>query len=149
MKVYCKHCGKQITDDSVYCQFCGGKQDVDNSIADNKKERESFTINNLFSLNLSDQKKKILILYIIWVLIHTICWIYGKPVSRSFSPQRLFFPFTSDNGWFSYFNLDYYDSTEFLVYVLLIPLILYFYFKYLHKSFKIQIEKWKKNLNKR
>ena len=25
--MYCKHCGKQIADDSMFCEFCGGKQD--------------------------------------------------------------------------------------------------------------------------
>lgn len=24
--MYCKHCGKQIADDSKYCQYCGGQQ---------------------------------------------------------------------------------------------------------------------------
>lgn len=23
--MYCKHCGKQIADDSTFCQYCGGK----------------------------------------------------------------------------------------------------------------------------
>lgn len=26
--MYCKHCGKQIAEDSAYCQYCGGKQDT-------------------------------------------------------------------------------------------------------------------------
>ena len=25
--MYCKHCGRQIADDSMFCEFCGGKQD--------------------------------------------------------------------------------------------------------------------------
>ncbi|MFW5573382.1 MAG: zinc-ribbon domain-containing protein [Prevotella sp.] len=25
--MYCKHCGKQIADDSTFCQYCGGKVD--------------------------------------------------------------------------------------------------------------------------
>ena len=26
--MYCKHCGKQIADDSTFCQYCGGKVDT-------------------------------------------------------------------------------------------------------------------------
>jgi uncharacterized membrane protein YvbJ len=26
--MYCKHCGKQIDEDSVFCQYCGKPQDV-------------------------------------------------------------------------------------------------------------------------
>lgn len=26
--MYCKHCGKQISDDSTFCQFCGGRVDI-------------------------------------------------------------------------------------------------------------------------
>ena len=25
--MYCKHCGNEISDDSQYCQYCGGQQD--------------------------------------------------------------------------------------------------------------------------
>jgi len=33
--MYCKHCGKQIADDSSFCQYCGGK--VDAQILDNQQ----------------------------------------------------------------------------------------------------------------
>lgn len=26
--MYCKHCGKEIADNSNFCQYCGGKQDI-------------------------------------------------------------------------------------------------------------------------
>lgn len=26
--MYCKHCGKEIADNSTFCQYCGGKQDI-------------------------------------------------------------------------------------------------------------------------
>ena len=26
--MFCKHCGKEIADNSAFCQYCGGKQDV-------------------------------------------------------------------------------------------------------------------------
>ena len=25
--MYCKHCGKEIADNSVFCKYCGGKTD--------------------------------------------------------------------------------------------------------------------------
>lgn len=35
--MYCKHCGKQIADDSTFCQYCGGKLDVQ---TDNKEQSQ-------------------------------------------------------------------------------------------------------------
>ncbi len=43
--MYCKHCGKQIADDSTFCQFCGGKLDnsstgLKDTPCDNSFDRE-------------------------------------------------------------------------------------------------------------
>lgn len=38
--MYCKHCGKEIADDSKFCQHCGGKQDI---LSDSTKNVESDT----------------------------------------------------------------------------------------------------------
>lgn len=34
--MYCKHCGKEIADDSKFCQYCGGR--IDTPILDSKEE---------------------------------------------------------------------------------------------------------------
>ena len=42
--MYCKHCGKQIIDDSLYCCFCGCKQDSIKSISDSNDTNENLPI---------------------------------------------------------------------------------------------------------
>lgn len=141
MMVYCKHCGKQITDDSLFCKYCGGKQDVEVGNYKDSKE-SSFRIDKHISVFLSEKKKKYLLLYIIWAIIHIIFWMYGKDYINGNYQRDKFFPFTVDYRS-SFFNADYYDSTEFFVYVLLTPLILYFYVQYWHKPFMTKIEEWR------
>ena len=144
MMVFCKQCGKQITDDSLFCKYCGSKQDVEDAKVGNDKDRKesSFGIDKYLSAFLSEKKKKYLLLYFIWVIFHIVFWMYGKKYIHGNYPQDMFFPFTVDY-WSGFFNVDYYDSTEFLVYVLLIPLILYFYLQYWHKPFMTKIEEWR------
>lgn len=36
--MYCKHCGKQIEDDSTFCKYCGNT--VDNGTLANSKLKE-------------------------------------------------------------------------------------------------------------
>ena len=145
--MYCKHCGKQITDDSLYCQFCGGKQDVEapTEKKDGKNVKSSVSSENNQSLmSMTPKKKKYLILYLIWVLIHILCWMFGYGEGTSY-PQELFYPFTMSNYDYM-FSIRYYDGTEFFVYVLLIPLMIYFYVQFLHKPLmqKIKANKKKK-----
>lgn len=43
--MYCKHCGKQIADDSTFCQYCGGK--LDNSTTGLKDSFDKETFNKV------------------------------------------------------------------------------------------------------
>ena len=43
--MYCKHCGKEIADDSLFCQHCGGRQSVS-------------TTNNSTDANTDTQRKE-------------------------------------------------------------------------------------------
>ena len=147
--MYCKHCGKQITDDSLYCQFCGGKQDVEEPTEKNDDKNIKLSVNseNKLSAMLTPQKKKYMILYLIWAIINIVCWIFGQPKSSGwFNPQDYFYPFTSYHFMdFDYmFDIRYYDSTEFFVYVLLIPLVIYFYVQFWHKPLMKKIKANKK-----
>ena len=36
--MFCKHCGKLVDDNSVFCEFCGGKITADNGGASEKSE---------------------------------------------------------------------------------------------------------------
>lgn len=55
--MYCKHCGKQITEDSSYCQYCGGKQD-DSSTFGNKDVVNNTSNNKVDSSTLLSKGKK-------------------------------------------------------------------------------------------
>lgn len=150
--MYCKHCGKQITDDSLYCQFCGGKQDVEESTEkkDDQNIKLSMSSENKLSAMLTPQKKKYMILYLIWAIINIVCWIFGQPKSSKgwgFNPQDYFYPFTSYHfmDFDDMFKVEYYDSSEFFVYVLLIPLVIYFYVQFWHKPFMQKIKANKKH----
>lgn len=148
--MYCKHCGKQITDDSLYCQFCGGKQDVEESTekkGDKNVESSVSSEKNNSILLLTPLKNKYLTLYLIWVIINILCWMFGKrSVYYNYdyhSPKEFFFPFTDDNYTY-FFDIDFYDGTEFFVYVLLIPLVIYFYLQFSHKPLMQKIKEAKK-----
>lgn len=151
--MYCKHCGKQITDDSLFCQFCGGKQDVE-APTENKESKNvesyAYSENKQSLISMTPKKKKYLILYLIWALVHILCWMFGETKVyyngySSLSPQTHFFPFTTERyASKDFFDVDFYDYTEFLVYVLLIPLVLYFYVQFCHKPLMQKIKENKK-----
>lgn len=42
--MFCKHCGKQIADDSTFCQYCGGKLDGLVTIPQKSSEQEARSI---------------------------------------------------------------------------------------------------------
>ncbi|MFG5604239.1 zinc-ribbon domain-containing protein, partial [Enterococcus faecalis] len=46
--MYCRKCGKEITDESKYCQFCGALQETDETTgADAVKKSTEQTINEM------------------------------------------------------------------------------------------------------
>lgn len=54
--MYCKHCGKVITDDSQYCRYCGGKQDSTN--LDTHNDDDTTTKNEESPIKIKVYKKK-------------------------------------------------------------------------------------------
>ena len=138
MTVFCKHCGKQITDDSLYCQHCGGKQDMEPSrLRKGMDKNNPVELSKILLLLQSEKSKKYLLAFIIWVVLHLILLCFGD---ERYTAQMWFYPFTNKG-----FELKYYDTTEFITYVVLIPLLLLFYCKYLHEPLMIKIKEWKKN----
>ena len=121
--MYCKHCGKQIADDSKYCQHCGGNQeDISTStsaevkpIAESgKKVVEIPTI----KANLSDDTKWWIIGCGIWLVIN-LYWLFAG--DKYSSASEVFMPFSEELDSF----IDYYDITEFIVYVIGLPFIIW------------------------
>ena len=166
--MYCKHCGKQIADDSVYCQHCGGKQDADlpsETISNVDSEKEK-VINKVelkhtfgkkeFSL-FSSKYHKYWIIYAIWVFINIIIWNMGDGYvkhdffdDRDGKPSAYLYPlshctYCDVNGdWhrtYESFDTSTYDITEFILYVIILPLLIIAYFKYLHESIKAKLKR--------
>lgn len=130
--MYCKHCGKEIADDSKFCQHCGGKQ-LESEVKDNEAP-----FGRIVSKLFPNINNKYFYIYVVWVVLNLIFLCYGRS-----NALVKFFPFTHFDGWENrdtpYFNLDYYDSTEFITYVILIPLLVLYYFKYWHEPLKRKI----------
>lgn len=147
--MYCKHCGREIADDSKFCRHCGGsqtiedaphndvsKQKIHNIIVDSKDKEPS-------AIMYFVKNKIYIILYVVWIVINVLLLLQGESNvyeqtrtnfysggfsidSNTFKSNEVFYPFTSVGYQTSYsFNVKYYDWTEFLVYCLLIPLIVY------------------------
>lgn len=137
--MYCKRCGKEIADDSKFCQHCGGKQEdsfaspANNAVkSEEPKKQEKVIKMPTIKTNLSDNQKKWIGLYVVWALLNFIfIFIQGDYDDSS----SYFFPFQAswpDWEW----DLRYYDFSEFLVYAILLPLIVFFIYKYKDKSRK-------------
>lgn len=118
--MYCKHCGKQIADNSIFCQYCGSKQDDAATLnqelnptqeSSNKKVIEIPTIKT----NFSDKTKWWIIGSAIWIVLN-LYWLFAGDKYSSASEH--FMPFYIDgldnNG-------SYYDISEFIVYVIGLP----------------------------
>ena len=137
--MYCKRCGKEIADDSKFCQHCGGKQEdsfaspANNAVkSEEPKKQEKVIKMPTIKTNLSDNQKKWIGLYVVWALLNFI-FIFIKGTDGDSS--RCFFPFQASllgNTW----DLENYDFSEFLVYAILLPLIVFFIYKYKDKSRK-------------
>lgn len=158
--MYCKHCGKEIADDSKFCQHCGGLLDTTSStsnIVSEPKNNEGIvtTKGNESSAMFIFAKNKIyIILYVVWVIINILLLLQGEENiyeyshgGHRFKANEVFYPFTSNGYQTSYsFNVKYYDWTEFLVYCLLIPLIVYILIMIwkssIGESVKIRIKKF-------
>ena len=123
--MYCKYCGKEISDDSKYCQHCGESQGQESKLE----------FNGLFAS--FAKHKKIWLIYLIWVLINFVVFISGNIEHYDSHPQATFFPFpyTPISELYRYyrydwFDIDSYDFSEFMVYCIIIPLIVYLVIMY-------------------
>ena len=115
--MYCKNCGKEIAEDSKFCKYCGVEQDkisTKTSESYNKKVIGIPTIKIIFSTS----TKLWIVGYGLWVVLH-LYWIFAglkSDVSSSY-----FQPFT---GYVAQWEF-YYDMTEFIVYVIGLPLLVW------------------------
>lgn len=113
--MYCKHCGKEIADDSKFCNYCGGGQLENLETIEVPKEKMR-TEKNFFSENV----KFGLIGYGLWVVLNLYWLLSGE---KSDEANIYFQPFAAFEEYYeSYYS--YYDVSEFVVYTLGLPLLI-------------------------
>ncbi len=123
--MYCKHCGKEIADDSKFCQYCGGNQETVNSTSKVDSEKSAETKNEskvieipTIKTNFSEKTKWIILAYSTWFIFHLYWLLAGD---KSGSASEYFQPFSSKMGS----SMSYYDITEFIVYIVGVPLAIW------------------------
>lgn len=117
--MYCKHCGKEIDDNSTFCKYCGKSQV-------NKNRNTTFI--------------PICIAYLTWFIINMYLFIGNK----NEDDIEYFFPFTEHDHYhihYPLFNHYYYDYTELIVYVYILPAMLYIIYKCYNKLKNKRINK--------
>ena len=121
--MYCKHCGKQIADDSKFCQHCGCSQEDTTTTSstevksDSPKQEKVVEIPTI-KANFSDKTKWWIIGCGIWVVIN-LYWLFAG--DKSSSANEYFQPFSKKIDS----SFSYYDITEFIVYVIGLPFIIW------------------------
>lgn len=108
--MYCKHCGKEITEDSTFCNHCGKSQG---------KERKSISTNTI----------TIWIVYAMWFVSNFYLLQHKKDYEEYYT--EIFYPFTNNDHYSGSHLFDpyFYDFSEFIVYVFVIPAILYIVYR--------------------
>ncbi len=148
--MFCKKCGKEISEDSLFCKFCGANQSDDtinnkHVLIDanvNAKITPSFSFNTNWIKNLSYGQKIWAGIYSVWIIIHLLLLVSGEGKDRFFpyiykksgpidyeSLRQFGVAPAPEKHWTIKFDVDYYGWPEFLIYVLLIPLCVFFAYK--------------------
>ena len=120
--MYCKHCGKEIDDNSTFCKHCGKSQ--------------GSTLKGLVN-------KPVWIIYFIWTLAHFYLLMGVKrdtaanffyPFTKHIGKTKGFVDFPSESFYYYNWDKNYYDFSEFMVYVFIIPAIIYVVYRLSHKQ---------------
>lgn len=143
--MYCKKCGKQIADDSVFCQFCGTAQDVNRKDTPTVETVETVTPpdemkaenKSKFSISKMSEKQKVWLgIYIVWFFLN-LSFVFIDRHDRTSSANHYFYPFSSYSSY-DRFDLEYYDISEFVVYAIVLPLVILLVY-YLWKNHSTEI----------
>lgn len=122
--MYCKKCGKEISDDSFYCSHCGTSQ------LETLQSNHSiyFMLTKIYSH--IKEHKVLSYIYIVWFFIHLILLAIGNWDGST----DYFFPFTAEKDYWnerfqSAWNYHMYDISEFISYTCLLPILCYGVYK--------------------
>lgn len=119
--MYCKHCGKEIAEDSKYCNFCGNEIDGKNE---------------LIKSHLSRLNNKYTYIYVLWLALHYYLYLFGGG-GFSYTRAGYFETYEANAHSFLYpnapkdfaFSIELYDITDFLFYVVIVPVVLFVIYK--------------------
>lgn len=100
--MFCRNCGNQIEEDSVFCKYCGKIVSLENTLSQNKGISIRF-------LELSKSKQIAIIIYGIWML-GWLCFLIANADEHHFVEcyvmlfflSTFFFPFVFIGGWHIY-----------------------------------------------
>ena len=156
--MYCKNCGNKIDEDSKFCKICGASLEGSSHLLYKNKQEEPLNLkvdakiapsmkwfNNIKLTNL---QKNCILAYIIWFFVHLV-FLFAGNGSDHFWPHIFKSPnYTEqfyerlnrvgsapvpEDVWHIKWDLKYYGSEEFIIYVFLVPLIIFAIYKvYLH-----------------
>lgn len=161
-KLFCCNCGKQLIPDSAFCPYCG------QSVRSRKKNNSSTKAPQKTISDIRFPKIKVKSfggdrfckLYVVWFLVQCILCIraqfaytdyfndshlspnclWGK--GGTIYPEHWLYPFSNIfKGINGQDPVYMYDFTEFLLYVIVCPLLVYILLKIIPKWFRVQKEK--------
>lgn len=119
--MYCKHCGKEIDDNSTFCKYCGKSQGANSN---------------------SITSKPVWVVYGMWFIVN----LYLLMGVKNDLTSSYFFPFTNGcyHGYYNVskcFDKKLYDFSEFAVYVFILPAIIYIIYRWFNKPINKVISK--------
>ena len=77
--MFCNHCGKSITEKSVYCSHCGTKQSDENLLQVENNEENSIENKTEKKIKLFiDENKSFIVFYLFWFILHLILLVTEK-----------------------------------------------------------------------
>ena len=113
--MYCKHCSREIDDNSSYCKYCG-------------KPQGNINVSRGWIIDFIYKHPIITFYYVLWVIINTVCLLSGEKHPYDFD---ILYPKYNYSNSYDY---EHYLITDYIVYVLLIPYTIYLGYYYFKKG---------------